>query len=157
MEEQPEYRRVNEHPFVAENECFADDHRDEADIYGIANPPIETGHHKRCGRRDRGGCSKTLPYEASERFNDGNETEEDERCAHDAQRIKSEKGRLQMPIRDQPREVDRKRPRCDHEKEQGPESRPEPSHVIFPQESARERRARRGYIMGDMTANPLRL
>jgi len=138
MEEQPEDRRVNEHPFVAENECFADDDRDDADIYGIANPPIETGHHKPYGRRDGGGCSKTLPYEASERFNDGNETEEDERCAHNAQRIKSEKGGFQMPIRDRPREVNCKRPRCDHEKEQGPESCPEPSHAIFPQESARD-------------------
>jgi len=91
MKEQPEDRRVNEHPFVARMSGFADDDRDDADIYGIANPPIETGHHKPYGRRDRSGCSKTLPYVASERFNDGNETEEDERCAHNAQRISPRK------------------------------------------------------------------
>src|SRR5258708_40095260 len=114
MEEQPEDRRVNEHPFVAENECFADDDRDDADIYGIANPPIETGHHKSFGWRDRGGCSKSLPYEASERFNDGNEAEEDERCAHNAQRIQSEKGGVPQPNRDRSTGAERNTPRLQH-------------------------------------------
>ena len=118
MEKQPEDRRVDEHLFVTENECFADNDRDEADINRIANPPIETGHHKPCGGRDRGGCSKTLPDEASERLNENNETEEDERCAHHAQRIKSKKGAFQMPLSNRPRDVDCKCPRCDHEKEQ---------------------------------------
>src|SRR5579859_948883 len=125
VEEQPEDRRVNEHPFVAENERFADDDCDEADIYRIANATIETADHELYRRRDRRRRSEALPHEASERFDEEDEAKKHERGTGQAKRIESEKGGAHLPIRDRPRNEQRNRARCDQEKEQGSESCPE--------------------------------
>ena len=94
MEEQPEDRRITEKPLVAENERFAHDDCDEGDINGISDPAKETGNHKLRGRSNRRRRTKTLPYETCEGFDERNETKEDERCAHNAQRIKSREKRV---------------------------------------------------------------
>src|SRR5579871_2010101 len=136
MEEQPEDRRVNQHPFVAENERFAEDDCDEADIYRIANAAIETGDNELYRRRDRRRRSEALPHEASERFDEQDEAKKREAGAGQAKRVESEKGGAHLPIRDRPRNEQRNRARCDQEKEQGSESCPEAPHGVSPRERA---------------------